>query len=161
MVAENNDRAAAALAPELAAELYGMDILQRDVEDAEHNITRFVILSREPDVPALEAGPAVTTFIFRVRNVPAALYKSLGGLATNPLCGGISRNQVRVRVFERLQLTEEHVVVRVAHRGAILDVVLVLVETNLFTQRCKPLYDGITVFVRHHAPFTYASSSMG
>ena len=83
MIADSRDRKAAALSPKLAAELYGMNILQENVQDAEHNTTRFVILSREPEVPNVEDGPAVTTFVFRVRNVPAALYKVMGGFATN------------------------------------------------------------------------------
>ncbi len=83
MIAENNDRKAASLSPVLAAELYGMNILKENVDDAEHNTTRFVILSREAEVPDVDAGPAVTTFVFRVRNVPAALYKVMGGFATN------------------------------------------------------------------------------
>jgi len=83
MIADNGDRKAAALSPLLAAELYGMNILQENVEDSEHNVTRFVVLSREPEVPDMNAGPAVTTFVFRVRNVPAALYKVMGGFATN------------------------------------------------------------------------------
>jgi len=83
MLAENGDRKAAALSPKLAAELYGLNILLEDVQDEDHNTTRFVILSREPEVPDVNAGPAVTTFVFRVRNVPAALYKVMGGFATN------------------------------------------------------------------------------
>ncbi len=73
----------AALAPELAAETYGLKILERDVEDADHNTTRFVVLAGEPEDADPGAGPFVTTFIFRVRNVPAALYKAMGGFATN------------------------------------------------------------------------------
>ena len=83
MIADNGDRTAAALSPRLAAELYGMNILQENVQDDEHNTTRFVILSREPEMPGIENGPAITTFVFRVRNVPAALYKVMGGFATN------------------------------------------------------------------------------
>ncbi len=83
MVSESNDAHAAALAPALAAELYGLDVLLDDVQDEDHNTTRFVILSREPEVPNVNDGPAITTFIFRVRNVPAALYKVMGGFATN------------------------------------------------------------------------------
>jgi prephenate dehydratase len=82
-VAEWKDKTKAALAPALAAEIYGLDILAADVEDEAHNTTRFVILSKEPRWPKLGAGAAVTTFIFRVRNVPAALYKALGGFASN------------------------------------------------------------------------------
>ncbi len=81
--AESGDLARAALAPALAAEIYGLDILARDVEDEAHNTTRFVVLSAVPEWPEAGAGPCVTTFVFRVRNVPAALYKALGGFATN------------------------------------------------------------------------------
>jgi prephenate dehydratase len=83
MVAEGNDASVAAIASRLAAEIYGLEILKSDMEDEAHNTTRFVILSREPDDAEPGNGPVITTFIFRVRNVPAALYKSLGGFATN------------------------------------------------------------------------------
>ena len=82
-VAELGDPKRGALAPRLAAEIYGLDILQADVEDEAHNTTRFVILSREAARAPAGNGPVVTSFIFRVRNVPAALYKALGGFATN------------------------------------------------------------------------------
>lgn len=82
-VAEWGDKSRAALAPKLAAEIYGLEILATDVDDEKHNTTRFVILSREPDDAEPGNGPVVTTFIFNVRNVPAALYKALGGFATN------------------------------------------------------------------------------
>lgn len=82
-VAEAGDPTVAALAPVLAAELYGLDVLARDVEDEHHNTTRFLILSRESSTPPVDAGPMITTFVFRVRNVPAALYKAMGGFATN------------------------------------------------------------------------------
>jgi prephenate dehydratase len=82
-VAEAGDPTVAALAPVLAAELYGLDVLARDVEDEHHNTTRFLILAREPATPRVDSGPVVTTFVFRVRNVPAALYKAMGGFATN------------------------------------------------------------------------------
>ncbi|HUZ66701.1 MAG TPA: prephenate dehydratase [Beijerinckiaceae bacterium] len=83
MVADWKDRTRAALAPALAAEIYDLDILARDVEDEAHNTTRFVVLSKTEAWSRAGSVPLVTTFIFRVRNVPAALYKALGGFATN------------------------------------------------------------------------------
>ena len=82
---KSNDRSMAALAPRLAAELYGLTILQENVEDTETNVTRFVVLSREAKVPPrpVAGEVVVTTFVFRVRNIPAALYKAMGGFATN------------------------------------------------------------------------------
>jgi prephenate dehydratase len=82
-VGELGDPSVAALAPRAAAELYGLRILATDVEDEHHNTTRFLALAREPQVPARDSGPAITSFVYRVRNVPAALYKALGGFATN------------------------------------------------------------------------------
>jgi prephenate dehydratase len=82
-IAERADPTQAAIAPALAAGIYGLTILREDVEDEEHNTTRFVVLSREPDPAAADGGPVVTSFVFNVRNLPAALYKALGGFATN------------------------------------------------------------------------------
>ncbi len=82
-VAELGDRTQAALAPPLAAETYGLQILREDVQDEDHNTTRFVVLSRSLVEAPQGDGPVVTSFIFNVRNLPAALYKALGGFATN------------------------------------------------------------------------------
>jgi prephenate dehydratase len=82
-VAEAGDLTQAAIAPPLAAEIYGLQILARDVEDEDHNTTRFVVLSPDLVQAPRGAGPVVTSFIFNVRNLPAALYKALGGFATN------------------------------------------------------------------------------
>ncbi len=82
-VAESGDVTRAAIAPPLAAETYGLEILRDDVEDEDHNTTRFVVLSRDYVVAPQGSGPVVTSFIFNVRNLPAALYKALGGFATN------------------------------------------------------------------------------
>jgi prephenate dehydratase len=81
-IKELGDPSVAAIASELAGEIYGLISLARNIEDAEHNTTRFVIMSREPVRPPRGAA-TVTTFVFNVRNVPAALYKALGGFATN------------------------------------------------------------------------------
>jgi prephenate dehydratase len=85
IVAEQGDRSKAALAPRLAASLYGMAIVAEDVEDTENNVTRFVVLSKDRSwAPRTDPSKRMmTTFIFRVRNVPAALYKAMGGFATN------------------------------------------------------------------------------
>jgi len=81
-VKELGDRSVAAIASELAGDVYGLASLAQNIEDAEHNTTRFLVMSREPTRPP-PGAPAVTTFVFNVRNVPAALYKALGGFATN------------------------------------------------------------------------------
>jgi prephenate dehydratase len=84
LVKEQGDPLACAIAPAMAAALYGLEIAEDHVEDAKDNTTRFVVLAREPLDPATLAGiPAMTTFVFEVKNVPAALYKALGGFATN------------------------------------------------------------------------------
>jgi prephenate dehydratase len=82
-VAEAGDPTRASLAPRLAAEIYGLKVLAEDVEDEAHNTTRFIILSKGPQWAAPRNGATVTSFVFRVRNLPAALYKALGGFATN------------------------------------------------------------------------------
>src|SRR4029078_785191 len=80
---ESGDRTAAAIASKLAAEIYGLKVAQADIEDAEHNTTRFVVLAAKPVRVKKDDGPVVTSLVFRVRNLPAALYKALGGVATN------------------------------------------------------------------------------
>ncbi|PSJ57871.1 prephenate dehydratase [Pseudaminobacter soli (ex Li et al. 2025)] len=84
LVSETQNRSMAALAPRLAADLYGLDMLEENVEDTDNNVTRFVVLSKTKQWAERQQGvPMVTTFVFRVRNVPAALYKAMGGFATN------------------------------------------------------------------------------
>jgi prephenate dehydratase len=85
LVSESSDKTMSALAPRLAAELYGLDIVAENVQDTDNNVTRFVVLSREKRWAEREnsADIMMTTFIFNVRNVPAALYKAMGGFATN------------------------------------------------------------------------------
>jgi prephenate dehydratase len=84
LVKEMDDPHLCAIAPALAADLYGLMVAEDAIEDAKDNMTRFVVLAREALDPATLAGsPAMTTFVFEVKNVPAALYKALGGFATN------------------------------------------------------------------------------
>jgi len=83
IVAEKGDPAMAALASELAGEIYGLDVLARHIEDQANNTTRFLAMSRQIDTTRRGPGKMMTTFTFRVRNIPAALYKALGGFATN------------------------------------------------------------------------------
>jgi prephenate dehydratase len=82
-VSEAKDPTRAAIASRLAAEIYGLNILKENVEDESHSTTRFVVLSREKKWAKPDNGKIVTTFVFRVRNLPAALYKAMGGFATN------------------------------------------------------------------------------
>jgi prephenate dehydratase len=83
-VGQKNDPEHAAIASTLAGEIYGLDILRADVQDADHNTTRFLILSRETNTPVWDEGhPYITSIVFSVRDIPAALYKAMGGFATN------------------------------------------------------------------------------
>jgi prephenate dehydratase len=82
-VADNDDIGAAAIAPSIAAELYGLQMVQAGIEDDSRNTTRFVVLSRDAAHAIASGGTLMTTFIFEVKNIPAALYKAMGGFATN------------------------------------------------------------------------------
>ncbi|HUU66465.1 MAG TPA: prephenate dehydratase [Methyloceanibacter sp.] len=82
-VSEMDDPTQSAIASKLAAEIYGLKVAKKDIEDATHNTTRFVVLAAKPQRTKADDGPIITSFVFRVRNVPAALYKAMGGFATN------------------------------------------------------------------------------
>ncbi len=82
-VAAAGDKTQGAIASELAARMDGLITLRTDIEDAEHNTTRFLIMARQAEIPQPGPGPVITSFVFRMRNVPAALYKALGGFASN------------------------------------------------------------------------------
>ena len=84
-ISEKQDKAHGAIASALSAEIYGLDIFEREIEDHKHNTTRFLILSPEPQYPAVDEEDVLTSLLFEVRNIPAALYKALGGFATNGL----------------------------------------------------------------------------
>lgn len=82
-VSQSSDSSQAALASELAAEVYGLEVLAKHVEDNDHNTTRFLVMEAKPDLTRRGDATMITTFVFRVRNIPAALYKAMGGFATN------------------------------------------------------------------------------
>lgn len=82
-ISDTANPAMAALASELAGEIYGLDVLARHIEDYDNNTTRFLIMAREPDYKRRGKAGMMTSFVFRVRNIPAALYKAMGGFATN------------------------------------------------------------------------------
>jgi prephenate dehydratase len=82
-LSEHPNKTQAAIASSLAAKIYGLKIIQKNIEDEAHNTTRFIVLSKSQKDAAHNNGPVMTSFVFRVRNVPAALYKAMGGFATN------------------------------------------------------------------------------
>lgn len=105
-VAEKNDPEHAAIASVLAGEIYGLDVLRGDVQDADHNTTRFLVLSREPFVPKLEKDTTyITSFVFSVRNIPAALFKAMGGFATN----GVNMIKLESYVNPQFQVAQFYV----------------------------------------------------
>ena len=108
---ESGDRSAAVIASKLAAEIYGLKIAKADIEDAEHNTTRFVVLATKPVRVKKSDGPVITSFVFRVRNVPAALYKALGGFATNGV------NMTKLEILPARGLVQRHDVLR-RYRGS-------------------------------------------
>ncbi len=98
-IADKNDKSHAAIASSLAAEIYNIEVLERSIEDQDHNMTRFLILSPEPYYPPIDAQNVITSLLFEVRNIPAALYKALGGFATN----GLSLTKLESYVDENFQ----------------------------------------------------------
>ena len=93
------DPAHAAIASELAAKIYNLDILERDIENQSRNVTRFLILSKEPHFPEVDEDDIMTSLLFEIRNIPASLYKAMGGFATN----GISMTKLESYVDENFQ----------------------------------------------------------
>ncbi len=105
-VSQKNDPQHAAIASSLAAQIYGLDILRKDVQDADHNTTRFMVMSKKPSVPELDENITyITSFIFSVRNIPAALFKAMGGFATN----GINMVKLESYVNPQFQVAQFYV----------------------------------------------------
>lgn len=102
-VAERNDKQHGAIASKLAAKIYDLDVLIEDVQDSEHNTTRFLILSTDGEIPELKKNKQyITSFIFKVRHIPASLYKALGGFATN----GINMVKLESYVDKQFQVAQ-------------------------------------------------------
>ena len=102
-IAEKNDPQHAAIASELAAEIYGLDVLKSDVQDAAHNTTRFLVLAQETQIPSYnEDSTFITSMVYKVRNLPAVLYKTMGGFATN----GISMTKIESYVGEDFNVAQ-------------------------------------------------------
>ncbi len=133
-VAELGDRTRAAIATRLAAEIYGLQVLRENIEDADHNTTRFLALSREPDDAEPDGHPVITSFVFRVRNVPAALYKALGGFATN----GVNMTKLESYQLEGSFFATQFYADIEGH-PADRNVRLALEELNFFTKHLKIL----------------------
>ncbi|MGB0748630.1 MAG: prephenate dehydratase [Magnetospiraceae bacterium] len=133
-IAEEKDKTQAVIASELAGEIYGLKSLRANIEDADHNTTRFLIMAREPVVPHPKAGPAITSFVFRVRNVPAALYKAMGGFATN----GINMTKLESYMLQG-RFTATQFYAEVEGHPENQDLRLALEELNFFSHEVKIL----------------------
>jgi prephenate dehydratase len=105
-VSKKGDKQHAAIASSLAGQIYGLDTLRKDVQDADHNTTRFVVLSKDLNVPKLDENETyITSFIFSVRNIPAALFKAMGGFATN----GVNMVKLESYVNPKFQVAQFYV----------------------------------------------------
>ncbi len=133
-VAQRNDPTLAAIASTLAGEIYGLELLKENVQDADHNTTRFLILSRESDVPRYDPNTTyITSFLFKVRNIPAALYKAMGGFATN----GINMVKLESYVGHKFQVAQFYVDV-VGHPES-RPLQLAMEELGFFASEVTPL----------------------
>ncbi len=133
-VANRADKSIAAIASTLAADIYGLDILRENVQDANHNTTRFLILSREAHVPRYDdKTPYITSFIFKVRNIPAALYKAMGGFATNGI------NMVKLESYIDPQFQVAQFFVDVVGHPESRPLQLAMEELGFFASEVTPL----------------------
>jgi prephenate dehydratase len=135
LLAANPDRGRAAVSPALSAELYGLEILVRDIEDEHNNTTRFLVMTADKDPPPPPfTAPCVTSFIFRVRNLPAALYKALGGFATN----GVNMTKLE-SYMENGAFTATFFYAEVDGRPEDRDLALAFEELKFFSERFEIL----------------------
>ena len=135
LLAEHPDPTKAAVSPALAAEIYGLDILMRDVEDEHSNTTRFLVMTADPNPPAPPfTTPCITSFIFSVRNLPAALYKALGGFATN----GVNMTKLE-SYMENGAFTATFFYAEVDGRPEDRDLALAFEELRFFSERFEIL----------------------
>lgn len=132
-VAASGRRDQAAIASRLAAEIYGLEILRSDIEDAEHNTTRFIILAREAHEPPADQGSSITSFLFQVRNVPAALYKALGGFATNGV------NMIKLESYVDSEFNQAQFYAEILGHPAQRGVKNALEELAFFSHDVEPL----------------------
>ena len=133
-LSEFRDPSRAAIATALAAEIYGLEIIRKDIEDETHNTTRFVMLSASSVEPSPEDGPVITSFVFRVRNVPAALFKAMGGFATN----GVNMTKLESYQLEG-QFSATQFYADIEGHPAERNVRLALEELEFFTNYVKVL----------------------
>jgi len=135
MLAERPDPTRAAVAPKLSAEIYGLEVIQRDVEDEHNNTTRFLVMTAEasPPPPPFTA-PCITSFVFRVKNLPAALYKALGGFATNGV------NMIKLESYmENASFTATFFYVEVEGRPEDRPVARAIEELHFFSEKFEIL----------------------
>ena len=133
-ISGSTDRTKGVIASALAGEIYGLQSLAADIEDAEHNTTRFVVMAQDPVIPAFDQEDVVTSFVFRVRNVPAALFKALGGFATN----GINITKLESYIVDGTFIAAQFYADCEAHPDS-RDLKLALEELEFFTQNVKIL----------------------
>ncbi len=135
LLSENPNPTHGAVSPALAAELYGLEIVARDIEDEHNNTTRFLVMTADKDPPPPPfTTPCVTSFIFRVRNLPAALYKGLGGFATN----GVNMTKLE-SYMENGAFTATFFYAEVDGRPEDRDLALALEELRFFSERLEIL----------------------
>jgi len=133
-VAEKGDKTVGAIASLFAGQLYGLDVIAENIEDASHNTTRFLVMSKTPKEAEPNGQKVKTTFVFRVRNVPAALYKAMGGFATN----GVNMTKLESYMIDG-SFTATQFYADIEGHPADRNVALALEELGFFTDHVRIL----------------------